>query len=258
MHPSPRRIALALRLPLLFAILVLFSPMDANAAGKGANTHCLGGCPSFYIAPRLTFGKLSVTDPAGGAVADFVSDTALGMEMNFELIGGPAMSVFFFYALDKIAYVPPSGRTIAPTSSLLNTVRLMAYYKDIDGRFFFGLGGEYRQSYFLDRVNSTEFVFEKHFIPRGLIQALIRLWGGGKGGGPVAFLELEGGYRLGAQSTSISIDGGLDFGGQFFYYIPIDKVDLRVGLRGGLEQFPSTPRNQKNFVLTALVGLVFK
>lgn len=250
--------AAVLRFPLLIAIFLLWLPWEAYAAGKGANVRCLGGCPAFYIAPRLSFGRLSVTDPSGGSVADFVSDTSLGMEMNVELFGGPAMSVFFFYALDKMAYVPPSGRTITPTSTLLNTVRLMAYYKEINGRFFFGLGGEYRQSYFLDRVNSTEFVFEKHFIPRGLVQALIRLWGGGKGGGGVAFLELEGGYRLGVQSTSIQIESGLDFGGQFFYYIPIDKVDMRIGLRGGLEQFPSTPRNQQNLVLTALVGLVFK
>ncbi len=246
------------RFSLLGCLLAIFFSGNAFAAGKGANVHCVGGCPSFYIAPRLAFGRLSVTDPAGGAVADFVSDTALGVETNYELIGGPAFSLFLFYALDKMAYVPPTGRSIAPTSSLLNTLRLMAFYKEIDGRFFFGLGGEYRQSFFLDRVNSTEFVFEKHFIPRGLLQVLIRLWGGGKGGGTAAFLELEGGYRLGVQATSITIDGGLDFGGQFFYFIPVDKIDLRLGLRGGLEQFPSTPRNQKNLVFTALVGLVFK
>ncbi len=220
--------------------------------------HCAGGCPSFYIAPRFSFGRLSVTDPAGGAVADFVSDTAIGLETNIELYGGSVFSLFFFYGLDKVAYVPPSGRTIVPPSSVLNTVRMMGYYKNLGGRFFLGLGAEYRQSFFLDRVNSTEFVFENHFMPRGIFQALIRLWGGGKGGSAAAFLELEGSYRLGLQATSVAIDPGVDFAGQVFYSIPIDKIDLRLGVRGGMEKFPAIPRNQTNLVFSAVLGIVVK
>jgi len=83
----------------LWAIIIaglVSLPTLSWGAGKGPTANCYGACPSFYVGPRLGYHKQSVTFTGSTIGGNFLSDTAVGMEAQFELLGGPDLSVFFF------------------------------------------------------------------------------------------------------------------------------------------------------------------
>lgn len=77
-------------------LLIALFPLQLGAAGKGPGANCYGGCPAFYVGPRIGYHKQTVAFTGSTIGADFLSDTAVGMEAQFELLGGTDLSVFFF------------------------------------------------------------------------------------------------------------------------------------------------------------------
>jgi len=134
----------------------------------------------------------------------------------------------------------------------------MVYYKSLDGRFFIGAGGEYGQKYFYDSTATTTINFGTLFVPRVLGLALVRIAGGGKGGGTTYFLEAEGAYRLQATAPTQTFASGLDFGGQLFAVIPTSRMDVRVGVRGILEGLTNATMQQQVLTFTGLVGISWR
>ncbi len=84
------------RLGLVLLLVAVFAPTSSFGEGKGASLDCSGGCPAFYVGPRVSFSRLSTQNLTTSSNVDFVSDTGLGFETNMELLGGSALSVFFF------------------------------------------------------------------------------------------------------------------------------------------------------------------
>ncbi len=134
---------------------------------------------------------------------------------------------------------------------------MLVYYKDLGGSFHLGIGGEFGQEYFLASSSYLSYSFNTAFFPRGLFQVLTKLWGGGKGGGMSAFLELEAGYRLPTTVGSQSFASSIDLAGNLFTTARLDDMDLRIGVRGSLESLNTATLQQKNLTLSAVIAGAF-